>query len=85
MSLIRETRLYNVIQIGLIILPKRLRWVPHNCIAHPVYEILKVLSFHGLAEDIHDSTIPEGEERTIRATDTPSNETYKKGFQDKAD
>ena len=46
-------------------LPLSLRWTPHNLIAHPVSEILYLLSllFHNekireLSNYIHDETIP---------------------------
>lgn len=41
------------------LLPERLRWLPHNCIAHPLSEILWQLGAKHAADWVHDSTVPE--------------------------
>ncbi len=53
--------------IGLIdLLPKKLRWAPHNLIAHPLSEILFQFGFEALGNRIHDATVPTHEKGSGR-------------------
>lgn len=55
----------------LLMLPKRLRWVPHNVISHPLSELLFQFGFSRAADWVHDSTVPSherGEGRDERRT-----------------
>jgi hypothetical protein len=58
----------QVCKAAVTLLPRKLRWVPHNVFAHPTYEILKLFTFHNVAQDIHDMTIPYDEESSTRST-----------------
>jgi hypothetical protein len=42
----------------LSMLPERLRWVPHNVIAHPLSELLWQLGARRASDWVHDSTVP---------------------------
>lgn len=39
-------------------LPERLRWIPHNVVAHPLSEVLYQLGLRGWSDTVHDATIP---------------------------
>ena len=39
-------------------LPPRLRWAPHNLIAHPLSELLFQLGFEDAGNRLHDWTVP---------------------------
>ena len=43
----------------LSLLPERLRWMPHNCIAHPLSEVLWQVGARRMADWVHDVTVPE--------------------------
>lgn len=47
-------------------LPERLRWTPHNLIAHPLSEVLFLLGFGELGNRLHDWTIPQHDQGTGR-------------------
>ena len=40
-------------------LPLRIRWAPHNLIAHPLSEVLYQLGFEAASNALHDLTVPE--------------------------
>lgn len=40
-------------------LPERWRWTVHNLVAHPVSEMLWQVGLTGLAERVHDCTVPD--------------------------
>lgn len=40
------------------LLPERVRWTPHNLIAHPLSEILFLLGLQRWANSVHDGTLP---------------------------
>jgi hypothetical protein len=64
-------------KVAVTLLPTRLRWVPHNVFAHPLSEILKVCSFHNVARDVHNMTIPYEEEMSQRSTHNGEGEVDK--------
>lgn len=44
-------------------LPERLRWAPHNLIAHPAMELIYLITGNrGWGDWLHDATIPGGED-----------------------
>lgn len=67
----------QVCKAAVTLLPRKLRWVPHNVFAHPVYEILKLFTFHNVAQDVHDMTIPFDEEVSTRSTHNGESEVDK--------
>lgn len=67
----------QICRVAVTLLPSKLRWVPHNVFAHPAYEILKVFTFHNVAQDIHDMTIPFDEEVSTRSTHNGESEVDK--------
>jgi hypothetical protein len=46
-------------------LPEKLKFAPHNIIAHPISEILHLLGLEALSIYLHDETIPSGEDPAV--------------------
>ena len=54
------------IQRALARLPDRLRWAPHNLLAHPLSELLYQAGLHRAGDWVHDATVPPHEPGTGR-------------------
>ncbi len=39
-------------------LPERFQWTLHNCVAHPLHEMLFQLGMRNWAHRVHDATVP---------------------------
>lgn len=47
-------------------LPERFQWTLHNLVAHPLGEVLYQIGLSGVANTIHDATMPHHEPGTGR-------------------